>query len=212
MPSKLHLLKAVSRDPWGILAFGTSGSEIGFYLSPRVCTYDLETRELRGCLPAEGSTGEPLASRFPVMIDVSPEATPQPGKGTEISMGAACAGARASFLPRARRDYTQTDSLQVFEIEVGDGRRDQRRIGISRADHGAAYRAADAPAPLCEILRLEIMKRIACPFRARNSLRPALRAHRVLVRLRTAAESHGVDAPANRRHLARPDERTHCRH
>ncbi len=111
--------QSVSRDPWGILAFAKSGTEIGFYLSPHFCSVDLETRELRGCLPAGGSTGEPLASRFPVMIDVSPEATSQPGKGTEISMGAAVCGGASQFLATGARDYTQADSLQAFEMKSG---------------------------------------------------------------------------------------------
>jgi hypothetical protein len=111
--------QSVSRDPWGILAFGTSGSEIGFFLSPHFCSVDLETRDLRGCLPTEGSTGEPLGSRFPMMIDIAPASTSQPGKGTEISMGAAVCGGASQFLATGARDYTQTDSLQVFEMKSG---------------------------------------------------------------------------------------------
>ncbi len=112
--------QSVSRDPWGILAFGKSGSEIGFFLAPRVCSVDLETRNLLGCLPAEGSAGGPLSSRFPVMVDVAPAGAAQPGKGTEITMGAVCGGA-SQFLATGARDYTQTDSLQVFQMKSGTG-------------------------------------------------------------------------------------------
>ncbi len=110
--------QSVSRDPWGNLAFGKSGSEIGFFLSPRICTVDLETSNLQGCLPTDGSPGGPPASRFPVMVDVAPAGPPQPGKGTEIAMGAVCGG-ESQFLATGARDYTQTDSLQVFEIKSG---------------------------------------------------------------------------------------------
>ena len=112
--------QSANRDPWGILAFGKNGSEIGFFLAPHICTVDLETRNLQGCLPTEGSAGGPLANRFPVMVDVAPAGAPQPGKGTEITMGAVCGGA-SQFLATGARDYTQTDSLQVFEMKSGAG-------------------------------------------------------------------------------------------
>jgi len=103
-----------NRDPWGNLGFGKIGDKIGFFLTPRVCTVDLETRKLEGCLPTDGSTLALSGSSYPVMIDVAPSGTPQPGKGTEIAMGSVCGGA-SQFLATGARDYTQTDSLQVFE-------------------------------------------------------------------------------------------------
>jgi hypothetical protein len=112
--------QSANRDPWGILAFGRTGSEIGFFLAPHICTVDLETRKLQGCLPTEGLSGGPPASRFPVMVDVTPGGPPQPGKGTEIAMGSVCGGA-SQFLATGARDYTQTDSLQLFEMKSGMG-------------------------------------------------------------------------------------------
>lgn len=108
--------QSASRDPWGNLNFGQTGNTIAFFLSPRVCTVNLEMRNLDGCLPADGSTEAPLASRFPVMFDVAPPGPPPPGRGTAIEMKSVCGGA-GRFLATGDRDYTQTDSLQVFQTE-----------------------------------------------------------------------------------------------
>jgi len=108
--------QSASRDPWGNLNFGLIGNTIGFFLAPRACTVNLETPNLNGCLPAEGSTGGPVANQFPVMFDIAPPGPPPPGKGTEVEMKSVCAGA-SQFLATGARDYTQTDSLQVFQME-----------------------------------------------------------------------------------------------
>jgi len=113
---KIASVQSASRDPWGNLNFEPIGNLIGFFLSPRVCTVNLETPDLSGCLPEEGSAGAPLGSRFPVMIDVSPPGPPPPGKGTVIEMKSVCGGA-SQFLATSARDYTHTDSLQVFQTE-----------------------------------------------------------------------------------------------
>ncbi len=109
-------LQSASRDPWGNLNFDSIGNTIEFFLAPRVCTVNLETPNLDGCLPKEGSAGGPAASRFPVMFDIAPAGPPPPGKGTVIEMKPVCGGA-SRFLATGARDYTQTDSLQVFQTE-----------------------------------------------------------------------------------------------
>jgi hypothetical protein len=116
--SKMEIasVQSASRDPWGNLNFDPVGNTIAFFLSPRVCTVNLETPDLNGCLPEEGSAGAPLGNRFPVMIDVSPAGPAPPGKGTEIVMQSVCGGA-SQFLATGARDYTQTDLLQVFQTE-----------------------------------------------------------------------------------------------
>ena len=106
--------QSASRDPWGSLGFGNIGAKIGFFLSPRFCTLDLETRNLQGCLTTDGSPAGLSGSNYPTMIDVAPSGAPPPGKGTEIAMGPVCGGT-SQFLATGARDYTQTDSLQVFE-------------------------------------------------------------------------------------------------
>jgi hypothetical protein len=108
--------QSASRDPWGNLNFGLIGNTISFFLAPRVCTVNLETPNLNGCLQGEGSAGAPPANQFPVMFDIIPPGPPPPGKGTEIEMKSVCAGA-SQFLATGARDYTQTDSLQVFQME-----------------------------------------------------------------------------------------------
>jgi len=109
-------IQSASRDPWGNLNFEPIGNAIAFFLSPRVCTVNLETPDLSGCPPAEGSAGGPLGSRSPVMFDIAPPGSPPPGKGTVIEMRPVCGGA-SQFLATGARDYTQTDSLQVFQTE-----------------------------------------------------------------------------------------------
>ena len=109
-------MQSASRDPWGNLNFEPVGNTIAFFLAPRVCTVNLETPNLDGCLPKEGSAAGPPASRFPVMFDIAPPGPPPPGKGTIVEMKSVCGGA-SQFLAASARDYTQTDSLQVFQTE-----------------------------------------------------------------------------------------------
>jgi hypothetical protein len=111
-------MQSGSRDPWGNLKFEETGNSVAFFLSPRVCTVNLETRAMNDCLPGEGSGGGPPPSRFPVIFDIAPGGPPQPGKGTEIEMRPVCGGAN-QFLATGGRDYTQTDSLQVFQAQTG---------------------------------------------------------------------------------------------
>ncbi len=111
-------MQSASRDPWGNLNFDPVGNTIAFFLSPRVCNVNLERPGLNACPPAEVSSGGPLPGRFPVMFDLSPPGPPPPGKGTVIEMKPVCGGA-SQFLATGARDYTQTDSVQVFQTESG---------------------------------------------------------------------------------------------
>ena len=109
--------QSATRDPWGNLGLGQTTNTIAFFLAPRVCTTNLETRSLTGCVPTEGSAVEPPPGRFPMIIDLTPPGPPPPGKGTQIAMGSYCGGTN-QFLATGARDYTQTDSLQVFQTEL----------------------------------------------------------------------------------------------
>jgi hypothetical protein len=111
--------QSASRDPWGNLGFGKNGNEFGFFLSPRFCTMNLETRNLNGCSPADESAENSSGSKFPLMIDVAPAGPVPAGKGTEIVMGVTVCGGMSQFLATGARDYTQTDSLQIFELKSG---------------------------------------------------------------------------------------------
>ncbi len=113
---EIKSMQSASRDPWGNLNFDSVGNTIAFFLSPRVCTVNLETPDLSGCPPAEGTSAGPLPGRFPVMFDLSPPGPPPPGKGTLIEMKPVCGGA-SQFLATGARDYTQRDSVQVFQTE-----------------------------------------------------------------------------------------------
>jgi hypothetical protein len=107
-----------TRYPMGKLDFGETGNTVGFYLPPRVCTVDLEARNLTECLPTEGSSERPAPSRFPLMIDGAPAGPPPPGKGIELVIVPVCQGSE-QFLATGAKDNTQADSLQLFEKASG---------------------------------------------------------------------------------------------
>jgi hypothetical protein len=109
--------QSASRDPWGNLSFEKSGANIGFFLSPRFCSMNLATGIVNGCSTAEGPAANSPGSRVPVMIDVAPSGSPALGKGTEIVMGAPVCRGASQFLATGARDYTQTDSLQLFDLK-----------------------------------------------------------------------------------------------
>jgi hypothetical protein len=111
--------QSASRDPWGNLSFAKSGNEFGLFLSPHFCTMNLETRNLSGCSPGGESAGNSPGSHFPNMIDVAPAGAPTAGKGTEIVLGVPVCGGVNQFLATGARDYTQPDSLQLFDLKSG---------------------------------------------------------------------------------------------
>ena len=103
------------RDPVGELGFGQNTNTIPFSLSSRVCTADLDMRRLVECLPKDMSGG-PTASPYPMPMDLTPAGSPAPGKGIGLVISPVCGGTN-QFLMTSARDYTQTDSLQVFQTE-----------------------------------------------------------------------------------------------
>jgi hypothetical protein len=105
-----------SRDPWGNLSYEAVGNTITVFLAPGVCTVNLETPDLNGCSQGEGPAAVPMGNRASVIFDIAPPGPPQAGKGTEIEMQAVC-GDASQFLATGARDYTQTDTLQVFRTE-----------------------------------------------------------------------------------------------
>jgi hypothetical protein len=106
---------STSRDPWGNLNFGPIGNTAGLFLPPHVCTVNLEIGSLAECLPTGGPEAPP-GGRTPVEVDITPPGPPPQGKGTQIEMGSVC-GRANQFLATGAGDYTQTDSLQVFETK-----------------------------------------------------------------------------------------------
>ncbi len=107
-----------SRDPWGNLGFAKSGNEFGLFLSPHFCTMNLQTHNLNGCSPGDESAGI-APGKFPILIDLSPPGPPLAGKGTEIVMGVPVCGGASQLLATGSRDYTQSDSLQLFDLKSG---------------------------------------------------------------------------------------------
>jgi hypothetical protein len=114
--------QSATRDPWGNLSIAPAGNlagnTIAFFLSPHVCTLNLQTRELSGCLAGEGAAAEPLGGRSALMFDVMPPGPLPAGKGMAIEIKPICGGA-SQFLASAARDYTQTDSLQLMQAGQG---------------------------------------------------------------------------------------------
>lgn len=107
--------QSVDRDPMGKIDFRPIGNTIAFALS-RVCRVDLVARSLIDCLPAEGSSDGPAPSRYPLLIDLAPGEPSPPGKGIELVIGSVCGGLN-QFLATRAGDYTQTDSLQLYQAE-----------------------------------------------------------------------------------------------
>jgi hypothetical protein len=104
------------RDPWGKLEPGPNGPTIAISLPSRKCTVDVDARRLVECVPEEADLSRTTASRDPLTIDLLPPGPPPPGKGLGLVTAPVCGGAD-QFLATSARDYTQTDSLQVFESE-----------------------------------------------------------------------------------------------
>jgi hypothetical protein len=115
---KVEIVSAASRsrDPRGRLAAEPGGSSIWFSIGEQTCKVNLETRGTPECLsPAEMAS---TASRdFRALADVSPTPVLLPGMGMELTIAPVCGGTN-QFLATAARDYTQADSLQVFQLEA----------------------------------------------------------------------------------------------
>ena len=75
---------------------------------------NLETPDLSRCLLGEESNQALHTS--PIIFDIAPAGAPQPGKGTEVEMNPVC-GDASQFLATGARDYTQTDTLQLFQVQ-----------------------------------------------------------------------------------------------
>jgi hypothetical protein len=108
--------QSASRDPEGFLKVSRSGATVGFFFLTRVCSASLETLDLIGCSPTQGSNGGVIVGMIPILGDAAPPGPPQPGKGTEVIMTSVCNGSR-QFLATGAGDYSRTDSLQVFQME-----------------------------------------------------------------------------------------------
>jgi hypothetical protein len=121
------------RDHWGNLNIAQTGNTVGLFLAPQVCTANLETRVLLGCSATQVATGGMIVDMIPVMFDVAPAGPPPAGKGTVVEMTPVCGGSN-EFLATGAGDYTQRDSVQVFETESSGA--------------GALSRELDFPGPI----------------------------------------------------------------
>jgi hypothetical protein len=107
--------QSLRRDLWGLLWSDQAGNAIWFAILPQMCKVDLETPSLTDCLPVPATEG-PAQTRLKLLIDPGPTGPPSPGKAIELLIAPVCGGAN-QFLATTARDYTQTDSLQVFQTE-----------------------------------------------------------------------------------------------
>jgi hypothetical protein len=111
----INFPSAASRDPVGKLGPLENGNKISFSLPSRVCSANLDLRRFNECLPIDGPGAAP-ASTIPLLTDLAPVGPIPQGKGIALSIGAVCQGSTRLFLATSGQDYTQTDSLQVFQI------------------------------------------------------------------------------------------------
>jgi hypothetical protein len=114
---RLEVVPAPSgmREPWGRLGVSQRSSSIWFTAGSQTCNVDLDTQALLECLP-KTEIDAPPTGRYPMSIELVPGGTPPPGKGFELRITPLCGGTD-QFLATSARDYTQTDSLQVFQVE-----------------------------------------------------------------------------------------------
>ena len=136
--------QSASRDPWGNLSYGPIGNTITFFLAPGVCTVNLETPDLKGCLPEEGSAAR--TDGQPRLGDIrhcssGPAATRQRHRNRNAIRLRRC---KSVFGYRGARLYANG-----YIASVPDGfqrrRRGQQRIGFSRTDHGIARCVRHSP-------------------------------------------------------------------
>lgn len=114
---KMEIASAVSvnRDPRGRLDAEPGGSFVWFSLAEQLCKVNLETAGTPECLsPAEMAS--PWSRNFHTLANLSPTPSLLPGMGMELTIAPVCGGSN-QFLATAARDYTQADSLQVFQLE-----------------------------------------------------------------------------------------------
>lgn len=107
--------QSASRDPVGILNFDPVRNTVALFLPLQFCTVKLNMHNLMDC-PPTGGPDEPSSGRAQMLIDIAPPGPSPPGKGTAVEIRSVCGGA-SQFLATGSGDYTQTDSLQVFETE-----------------------------------------------------------------------------------------------
>lgn len=111
----LSSVQPIKRDSWGQLGEVQSGNTIWFSTLLQLCNVNLETRSLLECLPKEGSVGS-VPTQYPMLTDLAPAGPMPPGKGTEVVISPVCGGTN-QFLVTGARDYTEKDSIQVFQME-----------------------------------------------------------------------------------------------
>ena len=105
-----------SRAPMGKLDFARNGDSVGFALASKVCTLDLKSLRLSECLPDRQDNG-PASARYPLMLDLAPAGPAPPGKGMELVVADVCGGT-VQFLAAGSGDYTEKDSLQLFQMDA----------------------------------------------------------------------------------------------
>jgi hypothetical protein len=108
--------QSANRAPIGKLDFARNGDSVGFALG-KVCILDLKSRRLTECLSTDGQSDRPFTGRYPLMLDLAPAGPAPPGKGLELNVADVCGGA-VQFLAAGSGDYTEKDSLQLFQMDV----------------------------------------------------------------------------------------------
>ena len=103
------------RDPWGQLGPIPQTNEVWFQTSSQMCKVNLDASGPPQCL-SEEELRRPLGGRFPFIVDGAPAGPLPPGKGLALVIPAVCGGTD-QFLATSARDYTQPDTVQIFQTE-----------------------------------------------------------------------------------------------
>ncbi len=115
--ANLGVEQSNNRDPWGKLGASPASSIIWFAVSSYTCKVDMEAPSAPECT-AKKEPDPSTPGSSPPLMDLAPAGPTSPDKGIELVIAPVCGGAN-QFLATSARDYTQTDSLQVFQTEPG---------------------------------------------------------------------------------------------
>jgi hypothetical protein len=107
---EIQSAQSATRDPRGTLEH--IGSSVFVLLQPRVCSVALDTLSLIECHSTDG----PARAREPIG-NLVPHGQLPAGKGTESGMFQSMCGVD-QILVTGRGDYTQTDSVQAFQMSA----------------------------------------------------------------------------------------------
>jgi hypothetical protein len=114
--------EVVLRDPIGFLTLTESGITVTSV--PQICSVDIVGRKLIECHPTEG----PVRGREYEKLELVLPGPIQVEKGSQIAaIQSSCRGGQL-YIAAGTRDYTEPDTIQLFESSVVNGTIAERRL------------------------------------------------------------------------------------